>query len=109
MGSVTYNGPVPEDEPRYKEGFAIKAFNKKSKYNDSAEDQKLLEYLPESSREHELIGKWLSLMQDRENGNLPIDNNCFNNVNAYSIKIIIWYYYISMFFSVFNKLFMHGF
>ena len=29
---------------------------------DPVEDQKLIEYLPESSREHEVIGKWLSLM-----------------------------------------------
>ena len=29
------------------------------------EDQKLIEYLPESSREHEVIGKWLSLMEDK--------------------------------------------
>ena len=32
-------------------------------HKESAEDQKLIEYLPESSREHEVIGKWLSLMQ----------------------------------------------
>ena len=53
---ATYRGSIPEDDPRYKEGFAIRAFNNESKYNDSAEDQKLLEYLPESSREHEVIG-----------------------------------------------------
>jgi hypothetical protein len=82
MGSVTYNGPVPEDDPRYKEGFAIRAFNKESKCNDSAEDQKLIEYLPESSREYEVIGKWLSLMHEREKGAFPIDNNCFNNVSG---------------------------
>ena len=23
MGSVTYNGPIPEDDPRYKEGITI--------------------------------------------------------------------------------------
>ena len=39
------------------------------------EDQKLIEYLPESSREHEVIGKWLSLMEDKEKGLIPIDKN----------------------------------
>jgi len=37
------------------------------------EDQKLIEYLPESSREHEVIGKWLSLMENKEKGLIPID------------------------------------
>ena len=37
------------------------------------EDQKLIEHLPESSREHEVIGKWLSLMKDQEKGLIPID------------------------------------
>ena len=79
---ATYRGSIPEDDPRYKEGFAIRAFNNELKYNDSAEDQKLLEYLPESSREHEVIGEWHNLMQDRKKGVLPIDNNCFNNVSG---------------------------
>ena len=43
------------------------------KSEDPVEDQKLIEYLPESSREHEVIGKWLSLMKDQEKGLIPID------------------------------------
>ena len=43
------------------------------KSEDPDEDQKLIEYLPESSREHEVIGKWLSLMEDKEKGLIPID------------------------------------
>ena len=86
MGSVTYGGFYDDSDPIYQEGFTIVApkmsTNEDSKNNDSAEDQKLLEYLPESSREHEVIGKWLSRMQEREKGNLPIDNNCFNNVSG---------------------------
>ena len=82
MSRVIDNGWIPEDDPRYEEGLKHIGFNKGLKCDDSAEDQKLLEYLPESSREHELLGEWLSLMQDRENGNLPIDNNCFNNVSG---------------------------
>ena len=81
MGSVTYNGSISKDDPRYKEGFKIIGFNNNSKCDDSEEDQKLIEYLPESSREHDVIGKWLSLANERENGNLPTDNNCFNNVS----------------------------
>ena len=69
MGSVTYGGFYDDSDPIYQEGFTIvvrkMSTNENSKNNDSAEDQKLLEYLPESSREHELIGEWLSLMQDR--------------------------------------------
>ena len=45
------------------------------KSKESSEDQKLIEYLPESSREHEVIGKWLRLMKDREKGLIPIDKN----------------------------------
>ena len=86
MGSFTYGGFYDDSDPIYQEGFTIVApkmsTNEDSKNNDSAEDQKLLEYLPESSREHEVIGKWLSRMQEREKGNLPIDNNCFNNVSG---------------------------
>ncbi len=63
MASVKYNGPNPEDDPRYKEGFAIKGPNKCLEDIGSAEDQKLIDYLPESTREHEMIGKWLNLMQ----------------------------------------------
>jgi len=37
----------------------------REKSEGSDEDQKLIEYLPESSREHEVIGKWLGLMKDR--------------------------------------------
>ena len=47
----------------------------REKSEDSDEDQKLIEYLPESSREHEVIGKWLSLMKDQEKGLIPIDKN----------------------------------
>ena len=45
------------------------------KSGEPEEDQKLIEYLPESSREHEVIGKWLSLMEDKEKGLIPIDKN----------------------------------
>ena len=65
---ASYRGSIPENDPRHNEGFKIIGFNNESKCDDSAEDQKLIEYLPESSREHEVIGKWLSLMQDREKG-----------------------------------------
>ena len=47
----------------------LAAFGKSQNYRkkeETAEDQKLIEYLPESSREHEVIGKWLSLMKDQE-------------------------------------------
>ena len=47
----------------------------REKSEESDEDQKLIEYLPESSREHEVIGKWLSLMKDKEKGLIPIDKN----------------------------------
>ena len=43
------------------------------KSEESFEDQKLIEYLPESSREHEVIGKWISLMKDQEKGLSAID------------------------------------
>ena len=82
MASVTYRGSISEDDPLYKEGFKIIGFNNESKCDDSVEDQKLIEYLPESSREHEVIGNWLSLVKEREKGALPIDNNCFNNVSG---------------------------
>ena len=45
------------------------------KSGEPEEDQKLIEYLPESSREHQVIGKWLSLMKDQEKGLIPIDKN----------------------------------
>ena len=79
---ASYRGSIPENDPRHNEGFKIIGFNNKSKGDDSAENQKLIEYLPESSREHEVIGKWLSLAKEREKGDLPIDNNCFNNVSG---------------------------
>ena len=60
----------------------FKSLLKESIDNDSSEDQKLIDYLPESSREHEVFGKWLSLMYEREKGALPIDNNCINNVSG---------------------------
>ena len=78
MSSYTDEGSITEDDPRYKEGFAIKGPNKCLEEIGSAEDQKLIDYLPESTREHDLIGKWLKLMQKREKGllqsamNLPI-------------------------------------
>ena len=72
MGSVTYEGSIPEDDPRYKEGFTIKGPDKCLEEIVSAEDQKLIDYLPESIREHELIGKWLNLMQKREKVSFPV-------------------------------------
>jgi len=70
MGSVTYGGFYDDSDPIYQEGFTIVApkmsTNEDSKNNGSKKDQKLLEYLPESSREHEVIGKWLSQIQERE-------------------------------------------
>ena len=51
-------------------------------HKESAEDQKLIEYLPESSREHEVIGKWLSLMQQREKGLLPSSDVPANNMSG---------------------------
>ena len=65
MGSVTYNGSISKDDPRYKEGFQI-----------------LIGYRTESSWEHEVIGKWLNLMEERKKGILPTDNNCFNNLSG---------------------------
>ena len=65
MGSFTYEGSIPEDDPGYKEVLAIKEPDKCLEDIGSAEDQKLIDYLPESTREHELIGKWLNLMQKR--------------------------------------------
>ena len=86
MGSYEDLGFYEDSDPIYQEGFTIvapkKTTNEESKNNDSKEDQKLIEYLPESSREHEVIGKWLNLAKERENGNLPIDNNCFNNISG---------------------------
>jgi hypothetical protein len=52
---------------------AFGKFQNYRKSEDSDEDQKLIEYHPESSREHEVIGKWLSLMKDQEKGLIPID------------------------------------
>ena len=82
MGSVTYEGSIPEDDPRYKEGFSIQGPNKCIEDIGSAEDQKLIDYLPESTREHELIGKWLKLMQKREKGLLPSTNEPANNMSG---------------------------
>ena len=55
MESFTHEGSVPEDDPRYKEGFAIKGPKNCLEEIGSAENQKLIEYLPESTREHELL------------------------------------------------------
>ena len=74
MESYTHEGSIPEDDPRYKEGFAIKGPNKCLEDIGSAEDQKLIENLPESSREHEVIGKWHNLQQEREKGLIPSSN-----------------------------------
>ena len=79
---ATYRGSIPEDDPRYREGFRIIGFNNELRCDDSEENQKLLEYLPESSREHDVIGEWLCLITEREKGVFPIDNNCFNNVSG---------------------------
>ena len=51
-------------------------------HKETAEDQKLIEYLPESSREHEVIGKWLNLMQEREKCLLPSSNVPANNMSG---------------------------
>ena len=82
MESYTHEGSVPEDDPRYKEVFAIKGPDKCLEDIGSAEDQKLIDYLPESTREHELIGKWLNLMQKREKGLLPSTNEPANNMSG---------------------------
>ena len=82
MDNVTYEGSIPEDDPRYKEGFAIKGPNKCLEDIGSSEDQKLIDYLPESTREHELIGKWLKLMQKREKGLLPRTDEPANNMSG---------------------------
>ena len=70
MGSYEDLGFYEDSDPIYQEGFTIvvpkMSTNENSKNNGSKEDQKLIEYLPESPREHEVIGKWLSLMQERE-------------------------------------------
>ena len=79
---ATYRGSIPEDDPRYREGFRIIGFNNELRCDDSEENQNLLEYLPESSREHDVIGEWLCLITEREKGVFPIDNNCFNNVSG---------------------------
>ena len=79
---ASYRGSIPENDPRHNEGFKIIGFNNESKCDDSAEDQKLIEYLPESSREHEVIGKWLSLMQERGKGLLPSSNVPANNMSG---------------------------
>ena len=72
MGSVTYGGSIPEDDPRYKEGFAIKGPNKFLEDIGSAENKKLIEireptdihpsaseqdsfYIPGGSYQRELI------------------------------------------------------
>ncbi len=60
----------------------LAAFRKSQNHRKSEEiyeDQKLIEYLPESSREHEVISKWLSLMEDKEKGLIPIDKT--KNIN----------------------------
>ena len=38
MGSVTYEGSIPEDDPRYKEGFAINGHNKSLEDIGSADE-----------------------------------------------------------------------
>ena len=40
MGSFTYEGSIPEDDPGYKEGFAIQGPDKCLEDISSAEDQK---------------------------------------------------------------------
>ena len=82
MESYTHEGSVPEDDPGYKEVFTIKGTDKCLEDIGSAEDQKLIDYLPESTREHELIGKWLNLMQKREKGLLPSTNEPANNMSG---------------------------
>ena len=44
--------------------------------------KKMIEHKPEPSREHEVIGKWLSLMQEREKGRLPSRNEPANNMSG---------------------------
>ena len=69
MGSYEDLGFCEDSDPIYQEGFSI-------------EDQKLIEYLPESSREHEVIGKWLRLMQKRGKDLLPSSNDPANNMSG---------------------------
>ena len=86
MGSYKDKGLYKGSDPIYQEGFTIvtpkKLTTKDAKNNGSKEDQKLIEYLPESPREHEVIGKWLSLMQEREKGLLPGSNDPANNMSG---------------------------
>ena len=58
-----------------KEDELLDEVRKSLKSEESDEDQKLIEYLPESSREHQVIGKWISLMKDQEKGLIPIDKS----------------------------------
>ena len=55
MAKVTFKGFYKDTDPIYQEGYSIMAqkmpTKEDSKNNDSGEDQKLIEYLPESSRE----------------------------------------------------------
>ena len=44
--------------------------------------KKMIEHKPESCREHEVIGKWLSLMQEREKGRLTSRNEAANNMSG---------------------------
>ena len=44
--------------------------------------KKMIEHKPESSREHDVIGKWLSLMQEREKGRLTSSNEAANNMSG---------------------------
>jgi len=44
--------------------------------------KKMIEYKPEPSREHEVIGKWLSLMHEREKSRLPSSNEPANNMSG---------------------------
>ena len=69
---------IPDNEPEEsneenRSQAKLYTFPEREKSEGSDEDQKLIEYLPESSREHEVIGKWIRLMKDQEKGLIPID------------------------------------
>ena len=44
--------------------------------------KKMIEFKPDSSRENEVISKWLSLMQKREKGLLPGSNKPADNMSG---------------------------
>ena len=76
LRSGEFEIPDNETEESYEENRSrakLYTLPEREKSEESDEDQKLIEYLPESSREHEVIGKWLSLMKDQEKGLIPID------------------------------------